>query len=199
MPTSRYPAAAAITLIVAVAATGGCRFDPRDFATDFSPVAVRDSATAPETVLSPQSAEPSELTGPGCGRFTDGATLDGLLPSELKGAGASMNQGDGPQFTLFVPDESALTKLDPGTVDRLRTDASAALKLLAYHMLPVAIPPKMLDGHYRTVEGGEVTVSRSDTGIDINDATVVCGGFHASNATVYMIDRVLVPPMRPTA
>ena len=30
--------------------------------------------------------------------------------------------------------------------------------------------------------------------LKVNDAGLVCGGVHTANATVYMIDTVLVPP-----
>jgi len=30
----------------------------------------------------------------------------------------------------------------------------------------------------------------------VNDSNVICGGVHTANATVYLIDSVLMPPAR---
>ncbi|WP_343890013.1 fasciclin domain-containing protein, partial [Kribbella sandramycini] len=38
------------------------------------------------------------------------------------------------------------------------------------------------------------TVSGSGDALKVNDANVVCGGVKTANATVYLIDTVLMPP-----
>jgi uncharacterized surface protein with fasciclin (FAS1) repeats len=45
-----------------------------------------------------------------------------------------------------------------------------------------------------TVEGQDVEVSGSTDALKVNDASVICGGVHTANATVYLIDSVLTPP-----
>jgi uncharacterized surface protein with fasciclin (FAS1) repeats len=47
-------------------------------------------------------------------------------------------------------------------------------------------------GDHKTVQGGTVTVSGN--ALKVNSASVVCGGVATANATVYMIDTVLMPP-----
>ena len=37
-------------------------------------------------------------------------------------------------------------------------------------------------------------VSGSGDELMVNDANVICGGVHTANATVYLIDSVLMPP-----
>ena len=39
-----------------------------------------------------------------------------------------------------------------------------------------------------------MTVAGSGDALKVNDASVVCGGVHTANATVYLIDTVLMPP-----
>ena len=39
-----------------------------------------------------------------------------------------------------------------------------------------------------------MTVTGKGNDIKVNDAGLVCGGVHTANATVYMIDTVLMPP-----
>jgi uncharacterized surface protein with fasciclin (FAS1) repeats len=47
---------------------------------------------------------------------------------------------------------------------------------------------------HKTLQGAEVNVTGQGNGLKVNDAGLVCGGVHTANATVYMIDTVLVPP-----
>lgn len=49
-------------------------------------------------------------------------------------------------------------------------------------------------GDHTTVQGETVTVTGSGDDLLINDAGLVCGGVKTANATVYMIDTVLMPP-----
>ena len=61
-------------------------------------------------------------------------------------------------------------------------------------MVPGQIAPKDIVGTHKTVEGGTVTVTGSGDMLKVNDANVICGGVHTANATVYLIDAVLMPP-----
>ncbi len=42
--------------------------------------------------------------------------------------------------------------------------------------------------------GGTLTVTGSGDNLKVNGATVICGGVKTKNATVYLIDTVLMPP-----
>ncbi len=42
-----------------------------------------------------------------------------------------------------------------------------------------------------------MTVTGSGDGMKVNDASVICGGVQTANATVYLIDTVLMPPADP--
>ncbi len=46
---------------------------------------------------------------------------------------------------------------------------------------------------HATVEGGSVNVTGSGDSLKVNDANVLCGGVKTANATVYLIDGVLMP------
>jgi uncharacterized surface protein with fasciclin (FAS1) repeats len=39
-----------------------------------------------------------------------------------------------------------------------------------------------------------VTVTGSGNDLKVNSISVICGGIHTANATVYLIDTVLMPP-----
>jgi len=101
---------------------------------------------------------------------------------------------NGGQFTVFAPTDSAFAKIDPATIEKLKTDAPLLTKILTYHMVPGQASPSQVIGAKKTVEGANVTVSGGGSDLKVNNASVVCGGVQTANATVYMIDTVLMPP-----
>ncbi len=44
------------------------------------------------------------------------------------------------------------------------------------------------------MQGANLTVTGAGNDLKVNDAGLVCGGVKTANATVYMIDTVLMPP-----
>ncbi|SIS10480.1 fasciclin domain-containing protein [Microbacterium sp. RURRCA19A] len=101
---------------------------------------------------------------------------------------------NGGEFTVFAPVDDAFAKIDAATIDTLKTDSDLLTKILTYHVVPGQIAPDAIDGTHTTVEGQDVTVSGSGDSIKVNDANVICGGVQTANATVYLIDSVLMPP-----
>lgn len=101
---------------------------------------------------------------------------------------------NGGEFTVFAPVDDAFAKIDSATIDTLKTDSDLLTKILTYHVVPGQIAPDKIDGTHTTVEGQDVTVSGSGDSIKVNDANVICGGVQTANATVYLIDSVLMPP-----
>ncbi len=101
---------------------------------------------------------------------------------------------NGGQFTVFAPVDAAFAKIDPATVEALKTDSATLTKILTYHVVPGQIAPDKIAGTHQTVAGANVTVTRSGDAIKVGDASVICGGVKTANATVYMIDTVLQPP-----
>ena len=103
----------------------------------------------------------------------------------------TLNSGD---FTVFAPTDAAFAKLDPATVDKLKTDAPLLTSILTYHVVPGQLSPSQVVGTHKTVEGQDVTVTGMANDLKVQDSSVVCGGVKTANATVYMIDTVLMPP-----
>ena len=101
---------------------------------------------------------------------------------------------NGGEFTVFAPVDDAFANIDSATIDTLKTDSDLLTKILTYHVVPGQIAPDAIDGTHTTVEGQDVTVSGSGDSIKVNDANVICGGVQTANATVYLIDSVLMPP-----
>jgi uncharacterized surface protein with fasciclin (FAS1) repeats len=101
---------------------------------------------------------------------------------------------NGSEFTVFAPTDSAFAKIDPATIETLKTDSDLLSSILTYHVVPGQASPTQVIGTHKTVQGGEVTVTGGGNAIKVNDAGVVCGGVRTANATVYLIDTVLMPP-----
>ncbi|MFI2337459.1 fasciclin domain-containing protein [Nocardia rhamnosiphila] len=101
---------------------------------------------------------------------------------------------NGGEFTVFAAVDSAFAQIDPATLDSLKTDSATLTKILTYHVVPGRIAPADIAGTHATVEGGTVEVTRDGENIEVGDASVICGGVRTANATVYMIDKVLMPP-----
>jgi uncharacterized surface protein with fasciclin (FAS1) repeats len=101
---------------------------------------------------------------------------------------------DGSEFTVFAPVDDAFAKIPAATIDSLKTDDATLTKILTYHVVPGQIEPSDIDGSHKTVEGADVTVTGSGDDIMVDGAKVICGGVQTANATVYLIDTVLMPP-----
>src|ERR1700742_4232289 len=103
----------------------------------------------------------------------------------------TLNNG---QYTVFAPTNAAFDKLPAATIDKLKTDAPLLKSILTYHVVQGQFSPAKVDGTRATLQGANSTVSGQGNDLKINDAGLVCGGVHTANATVYMIDTVLMPP-----
>ncbi|MGH3525572.1 MAG: fasciclin domain-containing protein, partial [Mycobacterium sp.] len=56
------------------------------------------------------------------------------------------------------------------------------------------LSPAQVIGSHQTLQGANVNVTGQGNNLKANNAGVVCGGVPTANATVYMIDTVLMPP-----
>jgi uncharacterized surface protein with fasciclin (FAS1) repeats len=99
-----------------------------------------------------------------------------------------------PGLTVFAPTDDAFAKIDPATIEKLKTDSDLLTKILTYHVVEGQASPAAVVGDHKTLEGGAVKVAGAGPDLKINDAGLVCGGVKTANATVYMIDTVLMPP-----
>jgi uncharacterized surface protein with fasciclin (FAS1) repeats len=104
---------------------------------------------------------------------------------------------NGGEFTVFAPVDAAFAKIPAPTIDGLKTDSKTLTSILTYHVVPGRLSPDQVDGTHTTVEGGTLTVTGSGDDMKVNDASVICGGVQTANATVYLINTVLMPPANP--
>lgn len=107
-------------------------------------------------------------------------------------------KGDGP-FTVFAPTNEAFAALPDGTLESLLMpkNKDRLIEILTYHVVAgKVLSSDLSDGmKAKTVEGSDITVHISDSGVKINDANVAAADIMASNGVVHVIDRVIIPPM----
>ena len=107
--------------------------------------------------------------------------------------GATLNGAQ--NITVFAPANSAFEKIPAADLQKVLNDPAMLKKVLTYHVVGERITPDKLGGRsFKTLEGGNVTVAGSGTDFTVNgNAKVVCGNVQTANATVYIIDTVLMP------
>ncbi|ACL38162.1 beta-Ig-H3/fasciclin [Pseudarthrobacter chlorophenolicus A6] len=178
------------------------------------------SMASPSASASADGMDPAaNLVGPGCAAYAEqvptgagsvsGMALDPvavaasnnpLLTTLTAAVSGKLNPKvdlvdtlNGGEFTVFAPVDDAFKKIDPATIETLKTDDALLSKILTYHVVPGQITPDKIAGTHATVQGDSVTVTGSGDNLKVNDANVICGGVKTKNATVYLVDSVLMP------
>jgi uncharacterized surface protein with fasciclin (FAS1) repeats len=117
------------------------------------------------------------------------------LVGAVKEAGLvdTLNSADG--ITVFAPTDAAFSALPKATLDAAMADPKGLLtSVLAYHVVEGRLSPEMLAGAHKTLQGGTVEITGSGENFTVNgQSSVVCGNVQTANATVYIIDNVLMP------
>jgi transforming growth factor-beta-induced protein len=203
-------ALAALTLVGAA-----CGGDDDDSA------ATPAAATAPSSPMTAapdaQSAVMLEPSGSACGAVpTDGeGSFEGMADDPAATAASNNPQlttlvaavqaaglvdtlnGAGP-FTIFAPVNGAFEKIPTADLDAVLANTDLLTSILTYHVVAGQMSSADLAtaGMVTTVNGADVTVAKQGDQLVLNGgaATVVCQDVPTANATVYLIDSVLMPP-----
>ncbi|MEW2306838.1 fasciclin domain-containing protein [Streptomyces sp. NPDC006655] len=117
------------------------------------------------------------------------------LVAAVKKAGLVDTLNNAQNITVFAPTNDAFAKIPKATLDKVLGDKAQLTKILTYHVVGQKLAPKDLEnGSFDTLEKSKLTTSGSGGSYTVNDsAKVVCGNVHTANATVYIIDSVLMP------
>lgn len=117
------------------------------------------------------------------------------LVTAVKKAGLVDTLNSAQDITVFAPDNSAFAKIPAATLDKVLANKAELTKILTYHVASGRITPQQLASGMpiKTLEGGTVTAKMSDGTYTVNGADVVCGNVQTANATVYIINSVLMP------
>lgn len=175
------------------------------------------SKPAPKSSASsaPEEATAAEPFGAGCAAVPKSGkgSFDGMaqepvataasanpalstLVTAVKKAGLvdTLNSAEG--LTVFAPTNDAFAKIPKKKLNAVLADKKTLTKILTYHVVEGKNTPDQLGsaGELTTLEGQKVSPSGSGEAYKVNDANVVCGNVQTSNATVYIIDTVMMPP-----
>jgi uncharacterized surface protein with fasciclin (FAS1) repeats len=105
----------------------------------------------------------------------------------------TLNSAQG--ITVFAPVNDAFSALPKATLDKALGDPNGLLTtVLTYHVVPGQLAPDQLAGSHTTLQGATLEVTGSGEDFTVNgNSSVVCGNIKTANATVYLIDQVLLP------
>ena len=172
------------------------------------------SQAAPETTEAPMSNASSAVFGEGCaavpkdgkGSFNGMATdpvataasnnpLLKTLVTAVGAAGLADTLNTTPDITVFAPVDSAFAKLPPAALKAALADPKGSLtKILTNHVVKGKISPDKLAGDHKTLAGGTLKVTGSGEAFKVNGGNnIICGNVATANATVYIVDGVLLP------
>lgn len=98
-------------------------------------------------------------------------------------------------ITVFAPDNQAFKNLTAHDM-AMMSGLTELAKILEYHVVTGRVTPAGLARGMTltTLEGSQLKTSRMGSAYEVNNADVTCGNLHTVNATVYIINTVLMPP-----
>lgn len=198
--------AIALALPLALAACGG---DASSAGTSTTSMSSSSSSSSTASAMGGMTAP----FGPGCaavpmsgkGSF-DGMSTEAVataasnnpllttLVAAVGKAGLGDTLNNAKAITVFAPTDDAFAALDKATLDKAMADPKGLLTtVLTNHVVEGRLAPDALAGTHTTLAGTKITVSGSGESFMVGEAKVICGNVQTANATVYILDRVLLP------
>ncbi len=205
----------ALTMSLGLAACGSddssTAADTTDETTSAAPA--EETSPAEESSEAPMGAA-DQVFGPACDQVpADGdGSFDGMATAPVASAASAnpllstlvtavtkaglvdtLNSAEG--ITVFAPVNDAFAAIPPKTLKAVLKDKPTLTKILTHHVIAGQLSPDQLAGDHETLAGDMLTVTGSgeDFKIGAENATVLCGNVPTANATVYIIDSVLMP------
>jgi uncharacterized surface protein with fasciclin (FAS1) repeats len=125
------------------------------------------------------------------------ATHNPLLTSfaaDVKTAGLTADLNSMHALTIFAPANSALSKVPSSEMSMMHNSAHLA-KILKYHVVSGRVTPAELASGkpLTTLEGESLKGAKMGSVYEVSKASVICGNIQTANATVYVINKVLIP------
>ena len=193
-------AAAALAASLAACSSGGSTSNSVG-----SPAAATSAPASTGSAMTPFGSACAAVPTSGAGSFVGMAqdpvataashnpALSTLVTAVGKaGLGDTLNSAK--DITVFAPANAAFAKIPTATLDSVLNNKAELTKILTYHVVPGRLSPSQLAGTHKTLEGSDLTVTGSGQTFTVNGTSmVVCGDVHTANATVYIVDTVLMP------
>jgi uncharacterized surface protein with fasciclin (FAS1) repeats len=171
------------------------------------------TSTPSDSMTSSESMDAAAAAfGPGCaavpkdgaGSFKGMATdpvataasnnpLLSTLVTAVKAAGLVDTLNSAPEVTVFAPTNDAFAKIPAADLKKVLADKPTLTKVLTNHVVAGKLSPDQLAGDHKTLAGTTITVDGMGEDFTVGKAKVVCGNVQTGNATVYILDGVLLP------
>jgi uncharacterized surface protein with fasciclin (FAS1) repeats len=118
-----------------------------------------------------------------------------VFTSAVRKAGLDKTLNTRQGYTLVIPANSAFASLDRTQIARLRNRGNL-VRVVRYHAVPSPVRPAQFASGARpvTLQGKDLTLSKTGSVYKVNGAPVLCGNIKTANATVYIVSKVLLPP-----
>ncbi|MEU4453177.1 fasciclin domain-containing protein [Nocardioides sp. NPDC023903] len=173
------------------------------------------SKTSETTEAAPETEEAASQTfGEGCklipadgaGSFNgmstapvaSAASANPLLKTLVTAVGEAelvdtLNSADA--LTVFAPTDDAFKKIPKADLDAVLADKATLTKVLTHHVVAGQLSPDEVAGEHETLAGDMITVEGEGEEFTVGkeNAKVLCGNIPTANATVYVVDTVLMP------
>jgi uncharacterized surface protein with fasciclin (FAS1) repeats len=200
-------AAAVLALTLSLAACGDDADEPSSGSDDTSSEAPMDDggdeaeAAGAQTFGEGCAAIPTSGKGSFDGMVTDpvatAASNNPLLSTLVTavgeaGLGDTLNGAEA--LTVFAPTNDAFAALPEADLAAVLADKDLLTSILTYHVVGEQLDPTAVVGAQTTLQGAELTVEGDTDGMTVQGANIICGNIPTGNATVYVIDTVMMPP-----
>ena len=203
-------AAAALTLSLGLTACGGDEPSTSANGTTQSDNTSKsdksDEAMAQDASADTYGAGCAQVPTDGAGSFNGMATapvasaasanpLLKTLVAAVTEAGLVEPLNSAPKLTVFAPADPAFAAIPKKDMKAVLSDKQMLGSILKHHVVGEQIAPDQLSGEFETLNGDQLTINGSGEMATIGDekAKVLCGNIQTANATVYVIDTVLMP------
>lgn len=202
-------AAAALTLSLALTACGS-----DDEPTTASGETTQSQEPSQDESEAMEETASDETYGAGCAQVpTSGAgSFDGMATAPVASAASAnpllktlvtaVTEADlveplnsAPELTVFAPADPAFAAIPKKDLKAVLADKQMLGSVLKHHVVGEEIAPDQLSGEFETLNGDQLSVNGMGEEATIGDekAQVLCGNIPTANATVYVIDTVLMP------
>lgn len=202
-PTKSLRAAAAVaalTLSMSLAACGGGNEDTKT--PEAMPEKTMESPTGPGAQTFGEAC--SAIPKSGAGSFdgmseapvASAASANPLLKTLVAAVTEAdlvdtLNSADG--LTVFAPTDEAFAKIPKADLDAVMADKAKLTQILTHHVVSGQLDPADVAGEHETLNKDTIEVEGDESGMTVDGAKVLCGNIPTDNATVYVIDTVLMP------
>lgn len=198
--------------------SGSSSDDTEQSADDSASDTTADDGMESETTMGDDDAAMVEPVGEACSAIpADGEGSSAGMADDTAGTAASNNpvlstlvsavtaadlvdalNDPNAEYTIFAPANAAFEKIPADQLDAVLADTELLTDILTYHVYADGrLDAEALAGESELtmLNGDTVEIAEDGGSITVNgESMVICGNVTTSNATVHIIDTVLMPP-----